>query len=1068
MKKLLLKTILLLFALVAGGTTSWAQTTTTYTFTSKSWAATSGGSAANWTSGKDGAGFSNNGIQVTTAATGANGTSPISFTNVTKIVATYNTNKSDGKGTIEAKIGDNNKVTKDWKYASGSGDGRSAKYTVQWDYATPQTGKVKITCNTTTNSIYLVSVAITYSTDSPGYKVTYDANGATSGDVPTDATSYTSGATVTVLDNTGDLAKSGYTFGGWNTKADGTGTDRVAGSTFEITANTTLYAKWNAKTISTLTKTGTPTKTTYAAGESFDPTGLTVTATYTDESEEDVTSLVTWTPNPLTKGTTSVEGTYMGKTVTVDGLTVTVAPGSEERPYTVAEAIDAIKNSGNTKGVYVSGIVCTEGSNYYNSSKLNYWISDDGTTKNRFEIYRGLGVDGAAFTGTSDIQVGDIVTVKGDITLYQSSIYEFSEGSMITYFKRKNESDLAVSSSTSVDLELTTANPNPTSTITWTTSSTGDVTCTTSDEGVATVTNAGVITAVAAGTATITVSQVADDDYKEGSKTVTVTVSENREAVATAIDLSSAKTIVKGDVDDLAATSTKAVGFTGSVTYTYESSDPSIFSISEGKYTGAGVGATTVTITAIPSGGNAASYKPASQEVVVTVNGTNSISLDPATKTVAFSVSTFDIAATVPTENYSGTVSAESNNTSVATVSVDGTTVTVTPVAVGTATITVTAGSDTYYPAAAEAECTVTFTQPAGSDKAPASEVCVFEETFTGCDGTGGNTGGMSGNVASTDYSNSKADNSHAWTMSTAYAADKCVRMGTGKKLGSATTPSLALESGVTYTLSFRAAAWDGKNTNLKVSMTNGTLSASSVTMKNAEFDTFELTITNASADAKITFEGNSSNDSQFFLDDVKVFYTQDPSANVTLNKYGYATYCSVNPIDFTNTTGYTAWRVSEITSEGAITFKKIKDMIKGGQGVVLYNKDADGMNTSDVTVTFADGTTEFTPSENKLVGTLAPTNVEAGSAYGLSGNKFVVNNAPGNISAGKAYIEASSIPTGVKDFTLVFEDETTGITETRTATREEMEAIFNLAGQRMSRMHKGVNIVNGKKILVK
>ena len=120
------------------------------------------------------------------------------------------------------------------------------------------------------------------------------------------------------------------------------------------------------------------------------------------------------------------------------------------------------------------------------------------------------------------------------------------------------------------------------------------------------------------------------------------------------------------------------------------------------------------------------------------------------------------------------------------------------------------------------------------------------------------------------------------------------------------------------------------------------------------------------------------------------------------------------------------------------------------------------------VTVTFDNGTTVFTPSENKLVGTLAPTYVEDGTAYGLSGNKFVVNNAPGNISAGKAYIEASSIPTGVKDFTLVFEDETTGITETRTATREEIEAIFNLAGQRMSRMHKGVNIVNGKKILVK
>ena len=133
---------------------------TTYTFTSKSWAATNGGSAANWTSGKDGAGFSNNGIQVTTNATGANGTSPISFTNVTKVVCTYNTNKSKGAGTIDVQVGSNTSKSVEWKF-SGSADGTSANFTATVDYSTPETGNVKITLNTTTNSIYLVSVTIT-------------------------------------------------------------------------------------------------------------------------------------------------------------------------------------------------------------------------------------------------------------------------------------------------------------------------------------------------------------------------------------------------------------------------------------------------------------------------------------------------------------------------------------------------------------------------------------------------------------------------------------------------------------------------------------------------------------------------------------------------------------------------------------------------------------------------------------------------------------------------------------------------------------------------------------------
>ncbi len=77
------------------------------------------------------------------------------------------------------------------------------------------------------------------------YSVTYNANGATSGSVPTDATAYTSGQSVTVLGNTGNLALTNKSFGGWNTKDDGTGTNYQAGATFSISANTTLYAKWN-------------------------------------------------------------------------------------------------------------------------------------------------------------------------------------------------------------------------------------------------------------------------------------------------------------------------------------------------------------------------------------------------------------------------------------------------------------------------------------------------------------------------------------------------------------------------------------------------------------------------------------------------------------------------------------------------------------------------------------------------------------------------------------------------------------------------------------------------------
>ncbi|MBR4837704.1 MAG: chitobiase/beta-hexosaminidase C-terminal domain-containing protein [Bacteroidales bacterium] len=93
-----------------------------------------------------------------------------------------------------------------------------------------------------------------------GYTVTYDDNGSTSGTVPTDATAYEKSATVTVKTNYGTLAKSGYNFTGWNSKADGTGNHYDATlplGTFTITANTTIYAEWTPVTYGyTINKTG--------------------------------------------------------------------------------------------------------------------------------------------------------------------------------------------------------------------------------------------------------------------------------------------------------------------------------------------------------------------------------------------------------------------------------------------------------------------------------------------------------------------------------------------------------------------------------------------------------------------------------------------------------------------------------------------------------------------------------------------------------------------------------------------------------------------------------------------
>lgn len=110
------------------------------------------------------------------------------------------------------------------------------------------------------------------------------------------------------------------------------------------------------KTVKSLAITGEPAKVAYETGESFNPEGLTVTATYDDESTADVTADATWTFDPAVFNTTgSVTVTalaaYGGKddiaeyTVTVSAkpLTLTITPATGT--YTSAQTVTIEANN---------------------------------------------------------------------------------------------------------------------------------------------------------------------------------------------------------------------------------------------------------------------------------------------------------------------------------------------------------------------------------------------------------------------------------------------------------------------------------------------------------------------------------------------------------------------------------------------------------------------------------------------------------------------------------------------------------------------------------------------------
>ena len=140
---------------------------------------------------------------------------------------------------------------------------------------------------------------------------------------------------------------------------------------------------------------------------------------------------------------------------------VATAEFTKVTPITVAEARDAIDAGTGTTGVYVRGIVC-EGGSALSSGAMNYWISDDGTETDKFEVYKGKGLNGANFTSTDDVRIGDIVVVTGDIKKYEST-YEFNSGSQIAIYTPKvltptfSPAAGAVAAGTSVTISTATA-----------------------------------------------------------------------------------------------------------------------------------------------------------------------------------------------------------------------------------------------------------------------------------------------------------------------------------------------------------------------------------------------------------------------------------------------------------------------------------------------------------------------------------------------------------------------------------------------------------------------------------
>ncbi len=212
----------------------------------------------------------------------------------------------------------------------------------------------------------------------------------------------------------------------------------IATTTDERTATTTTFDGEETYNITLGDEFTAPTAT-------LDP-ATAGTLTYASSNESVATvNASTGEVTIVAAGTTTITASFAGNDSfkpSSDSYTINVTDpnandGSQDHPYTVAEARAAIDANTGTTGVYATGIV-SEIVTAYNSQygNITYNISDDGsTTSDQLQAYRGKSYNGENFSSEDDIQVGDVVVIYGDLTKY-NAIYEFAANNQLVSLER--------------------------------------------------------------------------------------------------------------------------------------------------------------------------------------------------------------------------------------------------------------------------------------------------------------------------------------------------------------------------------------------------------------------------------------------------------------------------------------------------------------------------------------------------------------------------------------------------------------------------------------------------------
>ena len=231
----------------------------------------------------------------------------------------------------------------------------------------------------------------------PTFSVTYSPNGGTGGTTDADITS---GTQYTVKSDTeAGVTRTGFTFTGWNTQSDGSGTSYQAGNDLTVTADVTLYAQWTP--LPTFSVTYSPNGGTGGTTDA----DITSGTQYTVKSDTDVG--VTRTGFTFASWNTAANGsgtTYQaGNDLTVTGDVTLYAQWTPLPTFSVTYS-----PNGGTGGTTDADI--TSGTQYTVKSDTDVGVTRTGYTFASWNT--------AANGSGTTYQAGNNLTVTADVTLY--------------------------------------------------------------------------------------------------------------------------------------------------------------------------------------------------------------------------------------------------------------------------------------------------------------------------------------------------------------------------------------------------------------------------------------------------------------------------------------------------------------------------------------------------------------------------------------------------------------------------------------------------------------------------